>query len=300
MNSMHSRHSSSPPSSLLLAAALSLAAGCRQIAELPPDAPPAPTASAQAGETARPPVWLASESAVFEHVQKVLEGAGCPEVRTAVLKVSDEVPLPFYDVPARTLLVPPFRDGPEKMRERVARMSAKRFAGALTFIDAFDSAASAYEAYAVFLTVAIAHEMWHHVQFVRRAAAPPGRSEVYDVEAEAVEVEQAFLAHLVETGQAPKTWRSHYRRAVLAIRDSVPRQALDAVPDDPEARSQQFARAYAIYGMGEAVAAGSVNVQLGAAFTVYATYMQRRVTLLTEGARPLATLAAKPAVSSSR
>jgi hypothetical protein len=230
---------------------------------------------------------------VFEHVQAVLERAGCPEVRTAVMKVSDEVPLPFYSVPARTLIIPPFRDGPSRMRERLARMSAKRFAGALTFIEAYGSAAAAYEGYAVFLTVAIAHEMWHHVQFIRRAADPPGPHDVYDIEADAVELEQAFLAHLIAAGQAPPRWREHYRRAVLALRDSVPQQALDAVPEDGEALRRQFARAYAIYGMGESAAEDGVNVQVSAAFTVYAGYMTHRVALLTKGARPLKDLAAQ-------
>lgn len=237
---------------------------------------------------------------MFEHVQRELEGAGCPEVRTAVMKVSDEVPLPLYDARTRTLIIPPFRDGPEKMRERVARMSAKRFSGAFTFIDAFDSAASAYDAYATLLTVAVAHEMWHHIQFARRAQSPPGPLDVHDVESEAVEVEQAFLAHLVDTKQVPSTWRNHYRRAVLALRDAVPRQALDAVPDDERLFRQQFARAYALYGLGETLARDGVNVQVTAATTVYAGYMRRRVALLTTGARPLQTLTAAPAPAPAR
>lgn len=280
---------------LLLPALLAALAGCRQIAELPPDAPPAPsaTAGASAGDI-RPPRWLASETAVFEHVQRVLEEAGCPEVRTAVLKLTDAFPLPYYSVQERTLHVPPFRDGPEKMRERVARMSAGRFAGALTFIDAFDSAATAYEAYAVFMTVAVAHELWHHVQFVRNEAVTPDPFHVYDLEAGAVEVEQAFLAHLIETRQVSPRWRDHYKRSVLAIRDSVPRRALDAVPEDEAALRRQFARAYAIYGMGEAAAGDGLNVQISAASTVYAGYMQRRMALLAKGPRPLKALVGRP------
>lgn len=291
----------SSPAPITAALLLALAgSGCRQIAELPPDAPSAPaTPKAPSGDV-RPPAWLGSEASVFEHVQRELEGAGCPEVRTAVMKVSDEVPLPLYDARTRTLIIPPFRDGPEKMRERVARMSAKRFSGAFTFIDAFDSAASAYDAYATLLTVAVAHEMWHHIQFARRAQSPPGPLDVHDVESEAVEVEQAFLAHLVDTKQVPSTWRNHYRRAVLALRDAVPRQALDAVPDDERLFRQQFARAYALYGLGETLARDGVNVQVTAATTVYAGYMRRRVALLTTGARPLQTLTAAPAPAPAR
>jgi hypothetical protein len=267
---------------------------CRQIAELPPEAPsaPAPSASASAGD-ARPPAWLASEAAVFEHAQKVLEEAGCPEVRTAVVRISDEVPLPSYRARDRTLLVPPFRDGQGRMRERIARLSATRFAGALTFVDSFGSAAAAYEAYGVLSTVAVAHELWHHVQFVRGAQGTPRPLDVYDLEAEAIEVEQAFLAHLVEARQVSARWRTHYRQAVLAIRDSIPQRALDAVPEDASALRQQFARAYALYGLEEAEGRG-VNVQLSAASTVYAGYTQRRLTLLSKGARPLKELVSRP------
>jgi hypothetical protein len=277
-----------PSAVFLLIAALG---GCRQIAELPPTSPSGPTGAAAAAPAAeRPPVWLGSEASVFEHVQKVLEEAGCPEVRTAVFKASEEAALPLYRLQDRTLLIPPFRDGPEKMRERLARMSAKRFAGALTFVDAFDSAASAYEAYGVFMTVAVAHELWHHVHFARKGQGPSDALDAYDVEAEAMEVEQAFLAHLIAKKQVPPRWTNHYRRALLAIRDSIPRFALDAVPDDPQARRQQFARAYALYGVGEAAAQDGVNVQVSAAFTVYAGYTQRRVSLLAKGARPLGEL----------
>lgn len=266
---------------------LTLAAtGCRQVAELSPETPPQ-TAETTKVSPSKPPAWLASESAAFEQVQAVLAAAGCPEVGTAVMRVSEEASLPSYSAKLRTLTVPPFRDGPEKLPARIAQMSARRFFGGLSYIEAFGSTEAAYEAYGAFLTVAIAHEMWHHIRAVRRGEKPPSAAEIYDLEAEAVEVEQAFLAHVIGAGKAPKEWASHYRRSVLAIRDSIPKAALDAVPNDPKALREEFARAYATYGMGEPDARDGVNVQISAAVTVYAAYTAHRMKVLERGPRAL-------------
>lgn len=323
---------------LLLAGAL---VGCRQIAELPAEGPAAGGTDGAGAAEGRPPVWLASEAAVFEHAQSVLESAGAPEVRTAVLQVSDDVDLPIYRPEIRTLVVPPFRDGEERMRERLARTSARRFEGALGFVDRFDSAASAYEGWAVLLTVAVAHELWHHVQSVRAARSPvapdphappaaaatspataassaasaappsatpassssPGEASaahpepdmhvhtgVYDREMEAIEVEQAFLRQLVAAKQVPARWIDQYRRAVAAFREAVPRRDLDALPADEAARRRRFTEAVAVYGAGEAAArgVGGFNVEVSAGFTVFAVYLDRRMSLLASSAAPRA------------
>ena len=58
---------------------------------------------------------------MFEHVQQTLEQAGFPGVRTAVVRVTEDVPLPSYQGADRTLSIPPFADGPEAMRARTAQ-----------------------------------------------------------------------------------------------------------------------------------------------------------------------------------
>lgn len=280
---------------LVLAAAAVLAAtACTQIAEAP--SPAVPVAAADAAKPAekaeRQPVWLGSEASVFEHVQKTYEDAGFPEVRTAVFKVSEEVPLPFYNQADRTLYIAPFSDGVDKMRARLARMSASHFSGALTFIDAFDSADTAYEAYRAFLTVAVAHELGHHIQFLRKPAGTLSPADIYDIESEAIELEQAFLAQQIETKQVPARWRDHYRLSVLAIRDSIPAHARETLPEDDKALRDAFARAYLTYGRGEAGAEGGVNVEISAAAVVYAGYTRKRMALLVKSGRSLAELAA--------
>lgn len=268
------------------------ATACRQVAELPGSAPAAPaTANPETRKGPAAPPWLGSEAAVFEHVQQVFDQAGFPEVRTAVFKVSDEVPLPFYRTADRTLFIPPFTDGAARMRERLARMSATRFAGALTFIDEFESDKAAYDAFRAFMVVAVAHELSHHVQFLRKGAAAPTPADAYDTESDAIEFEQAFLAAEIAAQRAPDEWRAHYRQGVIALRDAIPRFAIEALPDDATELRQSFARAYLTYGLGESRSGAGVNPELAAASTVYAGYTQRRITLLTKGARSLADLA---------
>jgi len=278
-----------------LAATLVLAAtACTRIAEAPAPAVPAPSSTPHNSTASpiRPPVWLGSEAAVFEHVQKTYEDMGFPEVRTAVFKVSEDVPLPFYRQPERTLYIPPFSDGTDPMRARLAKMSATHFSGALTFIEAFDSVAAAYEGYKTFLTIAIAHELSHHIQFLRKPSTPINPGDIYEIEAEAIELEQAFLTHLIDTKQVPPSWRDNYRLSVLAIRDSIPAAAMDALPDDDKALREAFARAYITYGRGEANAEAGVNVEISAAATVYAGYTRQRISLLTKGGRSLKELSA--------
>lgn len=278
----------------LAIALLLLPAACRQVDELPPvtarDAPAGTGAAAAAEE--RQPVWLAAEAPVFEHVQKVLEDAGFPEVRTAVFAVSEDVPLPSYQRANRTLTIPSFTDGPDLLRGRIARMSARHFAGTFTFLDAFDSTEKAYRAYQAFLTVGVAHELAHHIQGLRKGTDSASAEDIYDLEAEAIELEQAFLAHEIEAKHVPAAWLDHYRRSVMAIRDSLPRAALAALPEDDKALRAAFARAYLTYSRGEASAAeDGVNVETDAAYTVYAGYTQRRIALLAKGGRSLEALA---------
>jgi hypothetical protein len=279
----------------LAIALLLLPAACKQIDELPPvtakDAPVG-TGAAAAPAEARPPVWLAAEAPVFEHVQKVLEDAGFPEVRTAVFAVSEEVPLPTYQRANRTLTIPSFTDGAEPLRARIARMSARHFGGTLTFLDAFESTEKAYRAYQAFLTVAVAHELAHHIQGLRKGADSASAQDIYDLEAEAIEFEQAFLAHEIEAKHVPEAWRGSYRRSVMAIRDSIPKAAFAALPEDDKALRAAFARAYITYSNGEAAAMeNGVNVETAAASTVYAGYTQRRIALLAKGGRSLEVLA---------
>lgn len=168
----------------LAIALLLLPAACKQIDELPAATPQnaAPGASAAPGAIApseKPPAWLSSEASVFEHVQQTLEQAGFPGVRTAVVRVTEDVPLPSYQGADRTLSIPPFADGPEAMRARLARTSARHFSGALTFIDAFDSLEQAYTGYRAFLTVAVAHELAHHLQLLRKTDGAPPADQIY-------------------------------------------------------------------------------------------------------------------------
>ncbi len=287
-------------------ALLSALVGCRQVDELPPTAPnSAAAAPVKVAPEGRPPVWLAAEAPVFEHVQKVFEDAGFPEVRTAVFAVSEAVPLPSYQPANRTLYIPSFTDGPDRVRARLARMSARHFAGTLTFLDAFDSSEAAYRAYQAFLTVAIAHELSHHIQSLRKGAESPSAREtpetasspwgprnIYDLESEAIEFEQAFLAHEIAAKHVPEAWADHYRRAVMAIRDSLPRATLAALPDDEKELRVTFGRAYLTYAEGESTAQeDGVNPRIEAANIVYAGYTQRRLALLAKGARSLETLA---------
>jgi hypothetical protein len=273
-------------------ALLLLPAACRQVDELPPATAKDAAAPAKAAPEGRPPVWLAAEAPVFEHVQKVFEDAGFPEVRTAVFAVSEDIPLPSYQRANRTLSIPSFTDGAGPVRARLARMSARHFAGTLTFLDAFDSPEEAYRGYQAFLTVAVAHELSHHIQFLRKGTELASAQDIYDLEAEAIEFEQAFLAQEIAAKHVPETWNAHYRRAVMAIRDSLPQAAFAALPDDDKALRTLFGRAYLTYAQGEANAVeDGVNVQVDAANIVYAGYTQRRLTLLTKGGRSLTALA---------
>jgi hypothetical protein len=265
-------------------------AGCRQVDELRPPAAPGAAARPSAAE-ARPPGWLSSEASVFEHVQKVYEDAGFPEVRTAVLRVSEDVPLPSYSQLNRTLFVPPFSDGLDKVRARIAHMSATHFSGAFTFLDAFDSGSEALTAYRVLLAVAVAHELWHHVQLRGKPGELPAPADVYDLECEAIEAEQAFLAHEIDSRQFPASFREHYRRAVLAIRDSVPEAVITSLPEDDKQLRTIFAQAYLTYGRGELSAGDGVNVEVSAGQLVYAGYTRKRLTLLAKGGRSLEALA---------
>ena len=264
---------------------------CKQIDELPPATPgnaAAPAATSAPDD--KPPAWLSSEASVFEHVQQTLEQAGFPEVRTAVFRVTEDVALPAYQGADRTLSIPPFADGAEAMRARLARTSARHFAGAFTFIDAYPSLEQAYTGYRVFLTIAVAHELAHHLQLVQKPAAPP--SDIYALESSAIELEQAFLAHEIEAKHVPATWRDHYRRAVMAVRDSVPLTVRDKLPEDEKARSLAFAQAYATYARGEAASRDDgVNPEVDAAALVYAGYTEKRVSLLVKPGRPLSSLA---------
>lgn len=279
--------------SLLL---LSACAGCRQVAELPdPVAPATATAAQPAEQPARPPAWLSSEAAVFEHVQKVYEDAGFPEVRTAVLQVSEDIPLPFYQKANRTLYIPPFTDGVEKMRVRLARVSVNHFSGALSFIDPFGSPAMAYEGFQALLTVAMAHEVAHHVQAMRKSAGAFQPDSLYDQESEAIEFEQAYLAHEIEAKAVPARWRDHYRRAIFAIRDAIPVYVMESLPADAKGMRRTFAEAYIAYGRAASLAENGVNVQVSSATTVYAGYTERRVALYVKGGRSLAELSAAEA-----
>jgi hypothetical protein len=278
------------------AAAILATAGCTQVAEVTrPAAPPVDVPQKPVDDGIRPPAWLSSEASVFEHVQKTYEELGFPEVRTAVFKVSEDVPLPYYGQADRTLYIPPFLDGADKMRARVAKMSASHFSGALTFVDVFESSAAAYDAYKVFLTIAVAHELSHHIQFSRKSAAQLAPGDVYDIEAEAIEFEQAFLAHLIGIKQVSSQWRDRYRLAVLAIRESIPQRAFDTLPQDEKALRETFAQAYLTYGRGELGAGSGVNVEISAAVTVYAGYTQKRMALFQKGGRSLKELAAAEA-----
>jgi hypothetical protein len=282
-------------SALLL---LSTCAACRQVGELPDPAPPSAASTAKpAEERARPPAWLSSEPAVFEHVQKVYEDAGFPEVRTAVLQVSEDVPLPFYQKANRTLYIPPFTDGVEKMRTRLARVSVNHFSGALSFIDPFGSPAAAYEGFQALLTVAVAHEMAHHIQAMRRSEGTFQPDSLYDQESEAIEFEQAFLAHELEVKAAPAKWRDHYRLAIFAIRDAIPAYVMESIPSDAKGMRRTFAEAYIAYGRAASVAETGVNVEVSSATTVYAGYTERRIALFVKGGRSLAQLAAAEAAS---
>lgn len=266
---------------------------CRQVAELPDPASPAASASAaKPAEDTRQPAWLTSEAAVFEHIQKTYEDAGFPEVRTAVLAVSEDAPLPSYQKQNRTLVIPPFLDGPDKMRVRLARVSANHFMGALGFVDAFGSAAAAYRAFQALVTVAIAHEMAHHLQAMRKSSASLGPDSIYDLEAEAIELEQAYLSHEIEVKAVPERWRDDYRRSIFAIRDAIPVYVMDSLPSDPKALRSTFMQAYVTYARGISTAEAGVNTQVSAATLVYAGYTERRIALLARGARSLSQLAA--------
>lgn len=272
---------------------LLLPAACKQVDELPPATPHDAAASTSApAEGEKTPAWLSSEASVFEHVQQTFEQAGFPEVRTAVFRVTEDVPLPSYQQADRTLSIPPFADGPEPMRARLARTSARHFQGALTFIDAFASLEQAYTGYRAFLTIAVAHELSHHVQLLRKGAGAPSPDDIYAVESEAIEYEQAFLAHEIEAKHVPPTWRDHYRRAVIAIRDTIPQAVFSRLPDDEKALSRAFAQAYLGYARGETASLqDGINPEIDAAELVYAGYTQKRLTLLAKPGRSLEALA---------
>jgi len=290
----------------LAIALLLLPAACKQVDELPPATPhDAASAPGPATPAEKPPAWLSSEASVFEHVQQTFEQAGFPAVRTAVFRVTEDVPLPSYQGADRTLSIPPFADGPAAMRARLARASARHFGGALAFIESFDSLESAYTGYRAFLTVAVAHELAHHLQLLRRPDSPPPPESILAIETEAIEFEQAFLAHEIETKRVPPSFRDHYRRAVMAIRDTVPEIVYTTMPTDEKALSTAFARAYLGYSRAPsgphpgAAAANSdtaaheddLNPDLHDAALVYATYTQKRLTLLAKPGRTLEALA---------
>ena len=270
----------------LAIALLLLPAACKQVDELPPATPPdAASAPGPAAPAEKPPAWLSSEASVFEHVQETFEQAGFPAVRTAVFRVTEDAPLPSYQGADRTLSIPPFADGPAAMRARLARTSARHFAGTLTFIEPFGSLDGAYTGYRAFLTVAVAHELAHHLQLLRRPDSPPAPESILALETEAIEFEQAFLAHEIETKRVPPSFRDHYRRAVMAIRDTVPDIVYTTLPTDEKALSAAFAQAYLAYSRA------SPNPDPRDAALVFATYTQKRLAFLAKPGRTLEALA---------
>lgn len=272
--------------------------GCRQVDELRPASNvPAPTTPAvAAAPDSPPPEWMSSERAVFAHVQEDFASLGLKEAQSARLAITEDAHLPSYQGESRTISAPPFTDGPDRMRERLARMSARHFGGTLTFVDRFASAEEAYRGYRVFLTVALAHELLHHLQSSRPRAARP--ASIYDTESEAIELEQAYLAREIAEKHVPASFLADYRRAVMAFHDAVPDATFASLPADEKDLRRAFDAAYLTYVHGETNAEeDGVNPEVEAGRVVLAGYSRRRIQLLTKGARPFAdfvTLAGPP------
>lgn len=282
-----------------LALSATLFVGCRQVDELRPatNATAPATATVAAAADSPPPEWMSSERAVFAHVQQDFVALGLTEARSARLEVTEQAYLPSYQGESRAVYTPPFTDGVDRMRERIARMSARHFGGTLTFVDRFASAEEAYRGYRAFMTVALAHELWHHLQSARPRGAPRPVS-IYDTESESIELEQAYLAREIAEEHVPATFLADYRRAVMAFHDAVPDATYASLPQDEKELRRVFDAAYLTYVHGETTAEeDGVNIEIEAGRTVLAGYSRKRIRLLTKGARALAdfvTLAQPP------
>jgi hypothetical protein len=275
-----------------LALALALAGGARPglaapTAGAPPTArPPTPVA----GE----PAWTTDERSVFDFVRARYLALGVKADLAAVtLEIDDRFAIPFYQPGVARIFTMRFARDLAGARRHIASVSATMLGG-LMVLDRFRDGGEVLRGYRALLVSAMAHELAHAIYFARPGAAARTRLlDLLDVETEAMELELAFMDHLVARGDLDRSWRAGVDRVYAAFTDAIPAAAWLPDGGHGDRALGLFTDAYLTTGASLAsLPAGVGTPAIDASFRRIAGYMMRRAELIAGPRRSIEELVA--------